>query len=153
MTRGFEASNPNICLLPVMFSCFWRVSPFRQAVAPSTAAAPAVSATDPFTPAWFHERDPVESPLRERLSPSEAESIEGVAVGEILETGPRIPIYGKDMVGIGTALHAVIAAELVNPNRDDAVEGAANLVAAFAHEGAVTPADAVGCARRLRGNS
>ena len=115
-----------------------------------TAAAPAVSATDPFTPTWFHKRDPVESPLRERLSPSEAESVEGVAVGEILETGPRIPIYGKDMVGIGTALHAVIAAELVNPDRDDAVEGAANLVAAFTHEGAVTPADAVGCARRLR---
>ena len=113
-------------------------------------AAAAVTAADPFTPAWFHERDPVESPLRERLSPSEAESVEGAAVGEILETGPRIPIHGEDMAGIGTALHAVIAAELVNPDRDDAVEGAANLVAAFADEGAVTPADAVGCARRLR---
>ena len=113
-------------------------------------AAAAVTATDPFTPAWFHERDPVESPLRERLSPSEAESVEGAAVGEILETGPRIPIHGEDMAGIGTALHAVIAAELVNPDRDDAVEGAANLVAAFTDEGAVTPADAVGCARRLR---
>ena len=113
-------------------------------------AAAAVTATDPFTPAWFHERDPVESPLRERLSPSEAESVEGAAVGEILETGPRIPIHGEDMAGIGTALHAVIAAELVNPDRDDAVEGAANLVAAFTDEGTVTPADAVGCARRLR---
>ena len=113
-------------------------------------AEPAVTAMDPFTPAWFHERDRVESPLRERLSPSEAEFVEGASVGEILETGPRIPIHGEDMAGIGTALHAVIAAELVNPDRADAVEGAAALVAAFAGAGAVTPADAVACARRLR---
>ena len=71
-------------------------------------------------------------------------------MGEVLETGPRIPIHGEDMAGIGTALHAVIAAGLLNPDRDDALEGAAALVAAFTDEGAVAPADAVACARRLR---
>ena len=113
-------------------------------------AKAAESATDPFTPAWFHEREPAESPLRERLSPSDAEPVDCAVVGGVLETGPRIPIHGEDMAGIGTALHAVIAAELLNPARDDAVEGAAALVAALADEGAVAPADAVGCARRLR---
>ena len=71
-------------------------------------------------------------------------------MGAVLETGPRIPIHGEDMAGSGTALHAVIAAELLNPDRDDALECAAHLVAALADEGAVAPADAVGCARRLR---
>ena len=113
-------------------------------------AESAESAMDRFTPSWFHEREPIESPLPERLSPSDAEPVEGAVVGEVLETGPRIPIHGEDMAGIGTALHAVIAAELLNPDRDDALEGAAALVAALAGEGAVAPADAVGCARRLR---
>ena len=111
---------------------------------------PAKSTTDRFTPSWFHEREPMESPLRERLSPSDAEPVEGAVVGEVLETGPRIPIHGEDMAGIGTALHAVIAAELLNPDRDDALEGATALVAALANKGAVAPADAVGCATRLR---
>ena len=113
-------------------------------------AEPAESATDPFTPSWFHQREPIESALRERLSPSDAEPVEGAVVGEVLETGPRIRVHGEDMAGIGTALHAVIAAELLNPDRDDGLERAAALVSALADEGAVAPADAVGCARRLR---
>ena len=104
----------------------------------------------PFAPAWFRERSPIESPLPERLSPSEAKPVDGAAAGEIVEVGPRIPIHGDDIARIGTALHAVIAAEFVNPGRRDAVEGAAALVAAFAGDGAVAPADAVACARRLR---
>ena len=59
-------------------------------------------------------------------------------------------VHGEDMTGIGTALHAIIASEFVTPDRDDAVEGAAALVTALAGEGTVAPADAVGCARRLR---
>ena len=124
--------------------------PIPSAARSLADAEPAVSATDRFTPSWFHKREPIESPLRERLSPSEAQPVEGVVVGEVLETGPRIPIHGEDMARIGTALHAVIAAELLNPDRDDALEGAAALVAALADEGAVAPADAVVCGRRLR---
>ena len=54
------------------------------------------------------------------------------------------------MAGIGTALHAVIAAEPLNPDRDDALEGAAARVEALADEGAVAPADAVERGGRLR---
>ena len=110
----------------------------------------AESAQDRFTPSWFLEREPIGSPLRERQSPPYAEPVEGAVVGEVLETGPRVPVHGEDMAGIGTALHAVIAAELLNPGRDDALEGAAALVEALADEGALAPADAVVCARRLR---
>lgn len=113
---------------------------------------PAKSATGSFTPSWFHERKPTGFPLREQWSPSEAEPVVDAIVGKIFEIGPRISIQGKDMdmAGIGTALHAVIAAELLNPDRDDAEKGAAALFAALANEGTVAPVDAVGCARRLR---
>ena len=47
-------------------------------------------------------------------------------------------------------VHAAIAAELVNPARDDAIECARALIRSGAGDGAVAPADAVACARRLR---
>ena len=50
---------------------------------------------------------------------------------------------------IGTALHAAIAAELVNPHRGDSVDRAAELIRNGAGEGALSPRDAVDCARRL----
>ena len=103
-----------------------------------------------FAPAWFAERVPTESPLRERLAPSGEEPAAHATVGEVLEVGPRIAVHGDDMGKIGTALHAVIAAELVNPGCDDAVDRAAALIRTAAGEGAVAPADAVDCARRLR---
>lgn len=114
------------------------------ATAKLTAPAP-----DPFTPAWFLERTPTDSPLRERLSPSGADPVEGATVGEIIEVGPRIAVHGEDMASIGTAIHAVIAAELVDPGRDDAIECAARLIRGLTNDGAVAPTDAVECARRL----
>ena len=102
-----------------------------------------------FTPAWFLQRAPTETPLRERVAPSQAAPMEGAVVGDVVEVGPRIAVHGEDMGRIGTALHAVIAAELVNPDRDDAVDCAASLIRNAAGDGAVAPEDAVGCARRL----
>lgn len=107
-------------------------------------------APTPFTPTWFLERSPTEFRIRERLSPSEARPAEGAAVGDIVEVGPRIPVHGDDMARIGTALHAAIAAELVNPGRDNAVDCAAALIRNAAREGVMAPADAVECARRLK---
>ena len=109
-----------------------------------------VSAPTPFTPTWFLERSPTKLRLRERLSPSEALPAEGAALGDIVEVGPHIAIHGDDMGRIGTSLHAVIAAELVNPGRADAIDCAASLIKNEAGEGAMAPADAVECARRLR---
>ena len=110
-------------------------------------AAPAPA---PFKPTWFLKRSPSVLRLRERLSPSEAGPVEGATVGDIVELGPRIAVHSDDMGKIGIALHAAIAAEFVNPDRDDAVKRAASLIRNWAGEGAMAPADAVECARRLR---
>ena len=106
-------------------------------------------ASTPFSPAWFLERSPTEVRLRERVSPSEAAPVEGADAGEIYEVGPRIAVHSDDMGKIGSALHAAIAAELVNPHRKDAVECAAALIRGGAGEGTLDPRDAVDCARRL----
>ena len=110
----------------------------------------AVPAPTPFRPTWFLKRSPSVLRVRERLSPSEAGPVEGATVGNIVELGPRIAVHSDDMGKIGIALHAAIAAEFVNPDRDDAVKRAASLIRNWAGEGAMAPADAVECARRLR---
>lgn len=102
-----------------------------------------------FSPAWFLERSPTEVRLRERVSPSESAPVEGAATREIYEVGPRIAVHSDEMGKIGTALHAAIAAELVDPHRDDAVDRAAALIRNGAGEGALDPRDAIDCARRL----
>ena len=71
-------------------------------------------------------------------------------MGDIIEFGPRISVHGDDMGKIGTALHAVIAAELVNPGRDDAVECAETLIRNEAGERSIAPVDVIECTRRLR---
>ena len=114
------------------------------AVAESPTPAPAL-----FAPTWFPERSPSELRLRERLSPSQAGPVEGAAVGTMVEIGPRIAVHSDDMGKIGTALHAAIAAELVNPHRGDSVDRAAELIRNGAGEGALSPRDAVDCARCL----
>ena len=115
-----------------------------------TVADLAPPAPPPFAPSWFAERAPTDSPLRERLAPSGEEPVAGAVAGEVVEVGPRVTVHGEDMVKIGTALHAVIAMELVNPDRDDALDRAATLICTGAGAGAVAPADAIECARRLR---
>ena len=106
-------------------------------------------ASTAFSPAWFLERSPTEVRLRERVSPSDSAPVKGADAGEIYEIGPRIAVHSDDMGKIGSALHAAIAAELVNPHRDDAVDRAAALIRNGAGEGALDPRDAVDCARRL----
>ena len=124
--------------------------PIPSAVVDLSATDVTVPAPAPFTPTWFLERSPTELRLRERLNPSDAGPAEGAAVGSIVELGPRLAVHGDDMGRIGTALHAVIAAEFVNPDRDDAVEYAASVIQNAAGEEAMAPADAIECARRLR---
>ena len=120
-----------------------------SAVVDLAAAESSTPASAAFAPAWFPERSPSELRLRERLSPSQAGPVEGAAVGTMVEIGPRIAVHSDDMGKIGTALHAAIAAELVNPHRGDAVDRAAELIRNGAGEGALSPRDAVDCARRL----
>ena len=71
-------------------------------------------------------------------------------MAEPSRVGPRVAVYGDDMQMIGNALHAVIAAELVNLNREDAVDCAASLIRNIAGGEVVAPGDAIKCARRLK---
>ena len=115
-----------------------------SAVVDLAAAESPTPAPAPFAPTWFPERSPSELRLRERLSPSQAGPVEGAAVGAMVEIGPRIAVHSDDMGKIGTALHAAIAAELVNPHRGDAVDCAAELIRNGAGRGGIVPS---GCRR------
>ena len=123
--------------------------PIPSAIVDLAAAELSGPEPSPFTPTWFPKRSPNELRLRERLSPSGVVPAEGAAVGSIFEFGPRIAVHGDDMGKIGTALHAAIAAEFVNPHRDDAVDCARNLLWNGAGKRAMSPYDAVECTRRL----
>ena len=123
--------------------------PIPSAVVDLAAAESSAPEPTPFAPAWFPERSPSELRLRERISPSHADPVAGAAAGALVETGSRIAVHSDDMGRVGTALHAAIAAELVNPHLDDAVDRAAALIRNGAGEGALSPRDAVDCARRL----
>jgi ATP-dependent exoDNAse (exonuclease V) beta subunit len=106
----------------------------------------------PYAPAWFvaRARHPPPGPLREWLSPSQAEPVGGAAVGATFEIGERVPIGGDDMTLIGNALHAVIAAELVSPDRADAVVRAEAILGGYAASAHVDARAAVACAQRFR---
>ena len=123
--------------------------PIPSAVVDLATAETEIPAPASFSPAWFPERSPSELRLREQTSPSRASPVEGATVGETVEIGPRIAVHSDDMGKVGTVLHAAIAAELVNPNRHDAIDRAAEIIRNGAGEGALAPRDAVDCAQRL----
>jgi ATP-dependent exoDNAse (exonuclease V) beta subunit len=81
--------------------------------------------------------------LRAGVNPSAAVAFPDAKVIEIVELGDRVKLHGEDMTVIGTALHALIAAELLNPGRT--LDDARALVSTF-----VDPASALAAARELR---
>ena len=124
--------------------------PVPSALVDLTGLELTASAPSQFAPSWFLERSPSKLRLREGLRPSDSPPKEGALVGRTVEVGPRIAIHGDDMVKIGSALHAVIAAELLNPNRDDAIDCAESLIRNIAGKEVMDPGDALKCARRLK---
>jgi len=68
----------------------------------------------PYSPRWFERRERNEYPPK-AVQPSAAAPVGGASVGGIVELGERVALHGGDMTDVGTGLHAVIAAELVNP--------------------------------------
>ncbi|HEU4619849.1 MAG TPA: UvrD-helicase domain-containing protein [Gammaproteobacteria bacterium] len=104
----------------------------------------------PFAPRRLPARAPLEAPVRERVSPSEAPAVPDAEIAETEEIGARIPIFGSDMRIIGTALHAVIAAEIVNPDRADALARTAALLEGYGADAFVGADTALESARRFR---
>jgi ATP-dependent exoDNAse (exonuclease V) beta subunit len=109
--------------------------------APRDEAASAPPAD--FAPRRLPERTPIAAPLREGVNPSAAVALPGASVVEIAELGDRVKLHGEDMTVIGTALHALIAAELLNPGRT--LDDARALVSTF-----VDAESALAAARRFR---
>ncbi|HEX7038332.1 MAG TPA: UvrD-helicase domain-containing protein [Pseudomonadales bacterium] len=106
-------------------------------------------ALPPYRPRWFPRRERIRHP-RLYLNPSAAEPLPGTAPAAEVDLGGRLPVGGDDMAPVGSALHAVIAAEIVNPGRDDAVERARQILEAYGAAAWLRAEDAVQAARRLR---
>src|SRR5690606_6147235 len=107
-------------------------------------AAPA-----PFEPRRLPERAPANAP-REAVYPSGLPPLDEARIAERIDLGARIPLHGDDMTAIGTALHAAIAAHLVNPDRSDAPERVRRLLAAAGMDGFVDAGQVLAAAERFR---
>ncbi len=104
-----------------------------------------------YRPVWFVEHTPGGAALPESSSPSGAAPVAGAVIAQRVEIGARVDLHNApDMAAIGDALHAVIAAELINPGLPDAEQRAAAVIAAAGVEAYLDPGDALGCARRFR---
>lgn len=103
-----------------------------------------------FSPRRLPERTPLIDGAREIVSPSAAAPLDDAAVTEIVELGERIPLQGDDMTAIGTALHALIAAEILNPDRSDTLERARVLLEGHGVGTYLYANEALTAARRFR---
>jgi len=103
----------------------------------------------PFAPRWFIQRTRQNNLDKALVSPSSAPPLETAQITESIKLGERLPLRGDDMTAIGNALHAVIAAELVNPSQPDAQASAEKILQAYGVEGFMDAADALAAARRL----
>ena len=102
----------------------------------------------PYRPRWFEHRERRTYP-REALAPSSIEAVQAT-VAEVVEIGERVTVRGDDMADVGNGLHAVIAAELVNPlPRAKARRRARALLESFGVADRVDDTDAVAIARRF----
>ena len=102
----------------------------------------------PYAPRWFapqQRRDHV----RRFVQPSSLPPVAGAVVADVQAFGERIPLRAKAMEDVGDGLHAILAAELVNPlpQRQAEARAAAVLIAHGLAE-ALAAADAVAAARR-----
>lgn len=103
-----------------------------------------------FAPMWFAQRERPSNALRESLSPSSAGPVDGATIGRVVQLGERIALHGDDVTAIGSGLHAIIAAELVNPDCPDAVERARLLLQSHGVDVFLSAEDAVEAAIRFR---
>ena len=103
----------------------------------------------PYAPRWFAKRERHAHP-RKFVRPSDAPPPAGAAIGAMLEFGERVAVRGDDMADVGSGLHAVVAAELLNPlAAADAVARAEAILAGWHTDQRINAADAVAAAGRF----
>ena len=102
----------------------------------------------PYAPRWFAKREPRTHP-RKFVRPSDAPQPDGAAIGAILEFGQRIAVRDNEMKDVGSGLHAVFAAELLNPLAEPRAVARAETILAAWRNARVDAADAVAAAGRF----
>ena len=82
----------------------------------------------PYRPSWFPPRARSDHE-RKFIAPSSAPSPANACIGEVIEFGERLKLRGNEMADVGNGLHAVVAAEFVNPLAlSDSVERAQRIL-------------------------
>ena len=76
---------------------------------------------------WFVHRELVKH-LPRVVLPSQAHSIAGSRMGETIPYAARIRLNTPDMTALGTAIHAILAMEFINPNQKDRIEKASEIL-------------------------
>ena len=104
-TQEFALPNGDATLLPNGV----RIPTESQAIAASAEQRPAIA----YQPRWFERRER-RIHTRRFLQPSALPPV-AAQVGQVIDFGERIPLRGDEMADIGNGLHAVIAAQFVNP--------------------------------------
>ena len=102
-----------------------------------------------FAPRWLTAREPAKASKKESYSPSQLPPKENATIRETVEFGERIRLNGDDMTMIGSGLHAVIAAELVNPERESMLIRAKLILEGYGFSSYISASDAVDAARRF----
>lgn len=103
-----------------------------------------------YTPVWFAQRPRTDDQLMENLPPSSAEPIDTASAATVIELGARITVHGDDMTTLGSSLHAIIAAVLVNPDRADAAAMSEAILAAHGASHLISGDDCLTAAHRFR---
>jgi len=100
---------------------------------------------------WFPSPIVRSVKLPSRLTPSGQAPVSTASIGRTLETGVRLPVSGQPPEAVlGDALHAILAAELLNPHLADRNAMAGRILRGFGLESAVRPTDALALVDRFR---
>ena len=115
----------------------------------TTDAVQAQPATIAYQPRWFERRER-RPQARRFVQPSSLPSV-AAEVGQVIDFGERIPLLGEKMEDVGSGLHAVIAAEFVNPlSEREGIARAERILSGHQVDGYLSATDALAAARRLR---
>ena len=104
----------------------------------------------PYQPSWFPPRARSDHE-RKFIAPSSAPPPVSASIGQIIEFGERLKLRGNEMADVGNGLHAVVAAEFVNPlGLSDSVERARRILDGHRVGELLDPAESVQTAQAFR---
>ena len=140
--QEFAIPKSNATLLPNGI----RIPTRSEAIAAAADQRSAIA----YQPRWFLHRAR-QTQTRRFLQPSSLPPVAGARIGQVVDFGERIPLDGNDMADVGAGLHAVIAAEFVNPLPEQAaIDRAEAILVGHCVGDLLSGADALAAARRFQ---